>query len=145
MKRRVMSIIIGIVAIVVLILVGWYVMFVYFGKGPAFPFLKADAVQYLASTGSESEIEPLMALTDSEETAREIAEQYGITFVSFENGLATFDTDEDIAQVIERGEKNGYPSLYVNQKREPYDQQMSEISEVDPALIGEYHEIEADR
>lgn len=115
-------------------------MFVHFGKGPAFPFLPtASAEEYLVPVDDVSEKESLMALTDSEETAREIAEQYGITFVFFENGVAIFDTDEDTAQVIERGEKNGYPSLYVNQKRELYDAQ---ISEVNPTIIGEYYEIE---
>lgn len=140
MKRRVMTIIIGIIVIVVLVLVGWYVMFVHFGKGPAFPFLPtASAEEYLVPVDDVSEKESLMALTDSEETAREIADQYGITFVFFENGVAIFDTDEDTAQVIERGEKNGYPPLYVNQKRELYDAQ---ISEVNPTIIGEYYEME---
>lgn len=118
MKKRMLTIIIGIVVIVALILVGWYVMFVHFNVGPAFPFLKVDAVEYLRTSGETSEAEPLIALTNSEETAKEIAEQYGITFVAFEKGVATFYTDEDLNQVIKRGEENGYPALYINYARE---------------------------
>lgn len=139
MKRQVMTIIIGIVVIVVLVLVGWYVVFVHFGKGPVFPFLPtASAAEYVVPASDASETEPLMALVDNEETAMEIAEQYGITFVSFQDGVATFYTDEDINQVLERGEKNGYPPVYINQKRELYDSQMSGP---DPAMIGEYSDV----
>lgn len=134
-------IVIGVAVIaVVAFFAGWYVMFVHFGRGPVFPFLPtASAAEYVVPASDASETEPLMALVDNEETAMEIAEQYGITFVSFQDGVATFYTDEDINQVLERGEKNGYPSVYINQKRELYDSQMSEP---DPAMIGEYSEVE---
>ncbi len=37
-----------------------------------------------------SETEPLMALVETEEAAKAIAAQYGITFVSFQAGMATY-------------------------------------------------------
>ena len=140
MKKRMLTMMIGAVGVIVVALAGWYVMFVHFGKGPAFPFLPmASAAAYVVPASEAAGTESLMALIDSEETAMEMAEQYGITFVSFEDGVATFHTDEDITQVIEKGEKNGYPPLYIDQKRELYD---SQISEPDPSMIGEYSELE---
>lgn len=138
MKKKMIAI--GVVAVaVVAFFAGWYVMFVHFGRGPAFPFLPtASAAEYVVSASDASETEPLMALVDNEETAMEIAEQYGITFVSFQDGVATFYTEEDINQVLERGEKNGYPPVYINQKRELYD---SQISGPDPSMIGEYSDL----
>lgn len=132
---------IGVVVIaVVAFFAGWYVMFVHFGRGPAFPFLPtASVAEYVVPVSDASETEPLMTLVDNEETAMGIAEQYGITFVSFQDGVATFYTDEDINEVLERGEKNGYPPVYINQKRELYD---SQISELDPSKIGEYSGVE---
>lgn len=131
--------------VVAIVLAGWYVMFVHFGKGPVFPFLPtANAAEYTASADEISAAEPLMALTDNEETAMEIAGQYGITFVSFQNGVATFYTDENINQVIERGEKNGYPPVYINQKKELYGSQISE-TELDPSMIEPYFEAESNK
>ncbi len=47
----------------------------------------------------------------------EIAEKYMIEFVSFQNGMALFQTEEDPYAVIRRGEENDYPSLSVNYVR----------------------------
>lgn len=122
MKRKMLGIMIGILIFIVLILVGWYVMSRYLGVGPAFPFARVDAVEYLRESGEISKEQPLMALTDSEESAREIAEQYGITFLSFEEGIAFYDTEEELAQVVRRGEENGYPAVYINYARELYEE-----------------------
>lgn len=50
----------------------------------------------------------------SEEEAIKVAEQYGIEFVSFENSVAIFKTEEDVNSVINRGKENGYVELYPN-------------------------------
>lgn len=110
-----------VVAAVVAFLAGWYVMFVHFGRGPAFPFVQAKVVKFELAPGDISRTEPLMALAESEEEAKTIAEQYGITFVSFQSGVATYYTDEDPQQVIDRGVENGYQALYLNQSRQLYD------------------------
>ena len=110
----------AVVAAVAVFFVGWYVMFVHFGRGPTFPFLQAKVVEFELAPGDISETAPLMALTESEEEAKTIAEQYGITFVSFQSGVATYYTDEDPWQVIDRGVENGYQALYLNQSRQLY-------------------------
>ena len=58
----------------------------------------------------------LMCLIGNEEEARKIAQQYGITFVEFDNGVATFTTAEDLQAVIQRGKDNGYHSIEINQE-----------------------------
>ena len=64
-------------------------------------------------------VEPqLMALTDTKKAAEEIAGQYGITLVSWQDGLALFFTEEDPEAVVRRGVKNGWPELSVNYQRE---------------------------
>ena len=56
----------------------------------------------------------LMALPSSEEEAQEIADLYEIELVHFENGVATYHTDEDPAAVIQRGIDNNWPPIAVN-------------------------------
>lgn len=113
MKRRVMTIIIGIVVIVVLVLVGWYVMFVHFGKGPAFPVLPTKKIEMDVEGGEIAENQ-LVGIVDTEEQAQEIAEQYGITLVSYEYGIAVYHTQENPLEVISRGQESGYPALSLN-------------------------------
>ncbi|MBR5420065.1 MAG: hypothetical protein IK115_02835 [Lachnospiraceae bacterium] len=60
----------------------------------------------------------LIALTDSEEEAQLIADQYGITLVVYAQGVATFHTEEDPQEVIKRGEENDLPKLYLNTTHE---------------------------
>lgn len=121
MKKRMLAVVIIIVAVVALILAVWYVLFCCFGIGPAFPFMNVTVIELEQSSGEMSETEPLMALAETEEEAKNIAQQYGIFFVSFQNGVATYYTDEDPYQVIARGEENGYPVVYINYKRELFD------------------------
>ncbi len=114
---------IGIVVVVIIVFVfgGWYIAFTRFGVGPAFPFLavkKLDESQVEMLEVAENQ---LMALVDTEEQAQEIAAQYGIEFVSFENGLALYHTEEDPFEVITRGQENGYPQISVNFVRSGYD------------------------
>ncbi len=56
----------------------------------------------------------LIALAESEEEAREIAEQYGVELVGFSSGVAVFHTEEDPNSVIEKGRQNGWPELALN-------------------------------
>lgn len=56
----------------------------------------------------------LIALADSEEAAKEIAELYGIELKRHDNGVAVFVTKEKPADVIKRGEENGWPTVSVN-------------------------------
>ena len=120
MKREMCIILIGIIGIIVLVLAGWYVMFVHFGRGSAFPFLPTVELGLEGAQTMPFADSPLMAVVDTEEEARKIAELYGITFVSYENGIAVYQTDEDPMQVIARGQENDYPRLSLNLKRELY-------------------------
>lgn len=120
MKRKMLTVIGVIAAVVIIVLAGWYVAFCKFGLGPVFPFVKTIELENIQPMPEIAE-NPLMAQTDSEEQARETAELYGITFVSYENGIALFWTDEDIYEVIARGQKKGYPQLSVNYTRELHD------------------------
>lgn len=117
MKQKMLKIVIAIVVIILLLLAGWYVMFSYFGIGPVFPYMNTTVIEARITSGEISESEPLMTLAESEEVAKEIAEQYGIIFVAYLDGVATYYTDEDLEQVISRGEENGYPILYINYQR----------------------------
>lgn len=114
MKRKMFAIIIGIIGIIVLVLVGWYVMFVHFGRGPAFPFLPVKEIELEVQQGEIIAEQPLMAMVETEEDARRVAEQYGIEFVSFSDGVAVYQTEEDPRQVITRGQEQGYTQLYLN-------------------------------
>lgn len=114
-------IVVGTVVIaVVVVLAGWYVMFVHFGKGPAFPFMPMSELDMEGAEAMKLADDPLMATVDTEEEARDIAELYGITLVSFEYGVAVYQTEEDPIQVITRGQENDYPQLSLNLTRELY-------------------------
>ena len=64
--------------------------------------------------------EELLCIAKSEEEAREIAKMYGIEFVKYAYGVATFHTTEDPRSVIEMGKQKGYPELSVNEYPELY-------------------------
>lgn len=117
MGKRALTIVIGIVGIIVLVIVGWYVMFVHFGRGPTFPFLPVSDRVLNAQVDGLAEEQPLMAMVETEDEAEKIAEQYGIELVSFSDGVAVYQTDEKIADVIDRGREKGYPQLYMNLER----------------------------
>ena len=108
-----MAVIISVVVITV-VLAGWYVMFVHFGRGPAFPFLKTVEIGEDQMQSMQIAENPLLASVDTQEEAEAIAEQYGIRLVSYENGIAVYQTEEDPYDVIARGQENGYHELSVN-------------------------------
>lgn len=58
--------------------------------------------------------EELMCLCENEQEAKEIAKLYEIEFVYFANGVATFTTDKDLGEVIQKGKDNGWTELSVN-------------------------------
>lgn len=62
----------------------------------------------------------LLALVDTEEEARQIAEIYEIEFVQFANGVATYHTEEAPGAVVERGRENGWPEISVNYIRKAF-------------------------
>lgn len=111
--------VIGIIVIVVIIafLGGWYYLFCYMGIGPAFPFLPERKVSIENTEGGIIADNQLMALVETEEEAKSIAEQYGIELMSFSEGVAEYRTEEDLDEVIARGQNNGYPALYINMVR----------------------------
>lgn len=121
MKKKMLAVVIIIVAVVALVLVGWYIMFMNFGIGPAFPFIKVQSMDLEGMDQMMMADDSLMAAAESEEEAQEIAEQYGIELVSFENGIALYHTEEDPFDVIARGQENGYPQLSINFVRTGYD------------------------
>lgn len=102
------------VVVCAVILVGCYLLSVYFGIGPALPFMQYEEIN--VGEGEQVMIaeDQLMALADTEEMAREIADQYGIELRSFANGIAVYRTEEDLFEVMERGRANGYAELSIN-------------------------------
>ena len=58
--------------------------------------------------------EELWAMVSSEEEAQEIADTYGITLVLYDQGVATYHTEEDPGTVVQRGRDNGWPAIAVN-------------------------------
>lgn len=71
-----------------------------------------------APEAAEATEPQLMALTDTRAEAEDMARQYGITLVSWQDGLALFSTAEDPETVVRRGAQNGWPELSVNYQRE---------------------------
>lgn len=114
MKSKMLKIILGVAAVVVLAFGGWYIGFTRFAIGPSFPILQAKEIDTSQVRVSELAENQLIGLADTEEQAQEIAEQYGITLVSYDMGVATYHSEENPLEVINRGKENGYPELSLN-------------------------------
>ncbi len=56
----------------------------------------------------------MLALVDSEEEAKEIAELYGMEFERYSYGVATYWTEKNPQELIKMGKEKGYPSISVN-------------------------------
>lgn len=56
----------------------------------------------------------MIALADTKEEAKKIAELYGIELVNFSYGVAEYETTKDPQELIALGEKNNYPALSTN-------------------------------
>ena len=80
------------------------------------PALGDKKVEDLEQVGEPMGISnELVGLFDDEREAREAAELYGIELDSFEYGVAVFICEGDPAELIEKGKKNGWPELSLNQ------------------------------
>lgn len=76
-----------------------------------------------ASTQAESaEGEELVCLAATREDAQKIADMYGITLVTFDQGVATFHTEDNPADIIAMGAEKGYPPLELNSIVTAYDE-----------------------
>lgn len=115
MKKKMLAA--GIIGIILIFFGGWYFLFCHLGIGPAFPFLPGKEAKVEDMNMENMAGNQLMSLTETEEEAKAIAQQYGIELVSFSDGVATYKTDEDPNEVIARGQKNGYPQIYLNYVR----------------------------
>lgn len=114
MKKKMLMVVIIVVVVLALVMVGWYVAYCKFDVGPAFPFMKTLCVDDEELGMTSIAEDPLIALVDTQEEAQKIAELYGIVLVSYENGVAVYQTDEDPFDVIAGGEEHGYPQLSIN-------------------------------
>ena len=56
----------------------------------------------------------MIALADTKEEAKKIAELYGIELVNYSYGVAEYETTKDPQELIALGEKNNYPALSTN-------------------------------
>ena len=56
----------------------------------------------------------MIALADTKEEAKKIAELYGIELVNYSYGVAEYETTKDPQELIALGEKNNYPTLSTN-------------------------------
>ena len=117
MKKKMFIAIIIFIVVILLLAVGWHIMFTYLGIGPILPFMKVEKAELNPAGELVSEAAPLMALVQTEEEAEKLAGQYGIEFVSYEDGIALYQTEEDPYDVIARGEEYGYPPLSINYVR----------------------------
>lgn len=67
----------------------------------------------------------LTALADSQETAQEIANLYGIELKSYSYGVATYTTDKNLREILDLGLENGYPELTPDYESQIYTTQPS--------------------
>ena len=77
-----------------------------------------DETQSSSKSRNYAEGRELLALVNDEQEAKKIAEIYGIELVRFRNGVATFHTEENPVDVINRGKENGWPLLELNHKKQ---------------------------
>ena len=76
-----------------------------------------DAVDEIPEEGTTvltNRMTKLMSEAESKQNAKEIADVYDITFISYSDGIATYYTEEDPDVVIQRGKDRGYPLLVVD-------------------------------
>lgn len=60
---------------------------------------------------------PLFAFADTMEEAEKIAELYDIEFIGFSDGVATYHTDKNLSEIVEKSNEDNNPKLYLNYKR----------------------------
>ena len=62
----------------------------------------------------------LISNAESQEEAEEIAQMYQVTLLEYKDGVALYETKEDPTKVIQRGEEQGYPQMWINVERKAY-------------------------
>lgn len=77
----------------------------------------ADLAQIGMDGEEYYEMNELIGEVESEEEAEKIAKLYGIVLLEYQGNIALFRTEEDPLDVIARGEKEGYPQLWLNDIR----------------------------
>lgn len=85
----------------------------------------ASSGEIVPNGGKQSEPNPngvaeVIALTDSEEEAKRIAELYQIELKSFGQGVAVYTTDKNVAELIQMGKDNNYPAIALNNQQQLY-------------------------
>ena len=65
----------------------------------------------------------LMTIVETREEAEKIAGIYGITLEEYYNPTAVFTTDRDPYEVIERGQEEGWPQLFINYNYFPLEEE----------------------
>ena len=75
------------------------------------PLHKTDSI---GNNPSQYEQGTLLAITQTQAEAEEIAQQYDITLECWEDGMAQFSTERDVDEVIRQGRENGWPELSRN-------------------------------
>lgn len=103
-------------------LVAIAVCFVFFGRKPMYiadandsKTIEKNGVQYEVVKDAKHEIE-VLAVAETEEMAKDIADLYKITYVDFRDGIAVYKTEEFFSVLEETGKENGYPELSMNNK-----------------------------
>lgn len=81
---------------------------------PTFDNETASPVGAVLSEDETTDSPQLTALADTSEEAQEIADLYGIELDSYSYGVAVYNTDKDISELMKLGEENGYPTLAPN-------------------------------
>ncbi len=129
MKKKIRISVILFISVFLLIMSGGHIMYTDLASRLMLPFMKVTRVEINPVSEFAAEDAPLMAVVESIEDARETAGQYGIELISFEDGIALFQTKENPLVVISRGEQYNYPPLSVNYVRtvdEVTEQQLNE-------------------
>lgn len=83
-------------------------------SGSISPISENEVAQPVDLVGNTAKGEELWAMVSSGEEAMEIAELYDIELVLYEQGVATYHTEEDPKAVVQRGRENGWPLIAVN-------------------------------
>ena len=60
---------------------------------------------------------PLLCIAETREDAEKVASLYGITLVDYQDGVASFFTEEDPREVLQRGKAQGWPELSLNRQK----------------------------
>lgn len=114
MNRKTVVVILASVAIVV-VAVSVAAILINHGKASAKEEYLQDASELKEfGAATDTGIIRLTCLTDSQQEAEQIAQSYGIEFVSFEYGVAVFISDKPYHELIAYGEENNLKQLSID-------------------------------